>query len=65
MSEPAKITKNIEKRVSFSNEQVRDMLQKAAGAPADAKGTIKHDDDSFYGDLEIVWWTQEVTELQP
>jgi len=58
------ITKNIETRVSFTNEEVRDILQKAAGAPADARGTIYHDDNSFYGDLEIVWWEKIVEEAQ-
>lgn len=63
MSEKPKVTKNIETRVEFTNEQVKAMLLEAAGAPADAQSSIiQFDDDSFYGDLEIVWWTQEVSE---
>lgn len=50
------IVKNIETRVLFTNEEIRDLLQKAAGAPEAARGTIYFDEDSFYGDLEIVWW---------
>lgn len=53
-----KIIKNIETRVSFSNEELRDILQKAAGAPEAARGTVYVDGDSFYADVEIVWWEQ-------
>lgn len=63
MSEKPKVTKNIETRVEFTNEQVKAMLLKAAGAPVEAQSSIvRADGDSFYGDLEIVWWTQEVSE---
>lgn len=50
------IIKNIETRVMFTNDDVRDLLQKAAGAPEGAKGAVYFDEETFYGDLEIVWW---------
>lgn len=59
-----KIIKNIETRVSFTNEEVAEILQKVAGAPEGTKGTIYRDDDSFYGDLEIRWWEQAVQDRQ-
>lgn len=59
-----KIIKNIETRVSFTNDEIREMLQKAAGAPEGAKGALSFDDDSFYGDLEITWW-ERVQEDRP
>lgn len=58
------VTKNIETRVTFTNEEMRDILQKAAGAPDEAKGTLYFDDESFYGDLEIVWWEKKVEEIE-
>lgn len=58
------VTKNIETRVSFSNEDLIALLQQAAGAPEGSKGTIYHDSDSFYGDLEIVWWEKKVEEAR-
>lgn len=66
MSDKPKITKNIETRVEFTNEQVKAILLKVAGAPEDAQSSIVQiDGDSFYGDLEIVWWTKEVSEPTP
>lgn len=59
-----KIVKNIETRVSFTNEEVRDLLQKAAGAPDTAEGTIYVAQDSFYADFEIVWW-EKVEQVRP
>lgn len=58
------IIKNIETRVMFTNEEIRDLLQKAAGAPEVARGSIFFDEETFYGDLEIVWW-EKVEETRP
>lgn len=49
------VTKNVETRVLFTNSEVIEILQRALGAPEDIKGYLRIDDDSFYGDLEIVW----------
>lgn len=60
-----KIVKNIETRVCFTNEEIRDILQKAAGAPEGAKGMLCLDQESFYADVEIVWWEQTEQDRQP
>jgi hypothetical protein len=49
--------KKITTKVKFSNEEVRDILLREAGAPADVKyGELRDDDgDSVYLDFEVLW----------
>ncbi len=64
MTDPTRtIIRKTETSVTFSNDEVKAILLKAAGAPADiAYHHLRVDDASFYADVEIVWGTTETTE---
>lgn len=57
-------TKSIKTSVLFPNDKVKDLLLKAAGAPADAANVQLNDQDgdSFWMDLQVTWSTTETTE---
>lgn len=58
-------TKNIKTSVLFPNDKVKDLLLKAAGAPADAANVQLNDQDgdSFWMDLQVAWSTTETGEV--
>ena len=57
------VTKKIETRVKFSNDEIVQILIKSVNGPDNAGATTYSDGDAYYGDLELVWWETKTEEL--